>query len=77
MRAGQARTVPQQTIQPLRRLHGADVHPELRSVSQTSSLAHSEKSTFVFRPSADTHKHTDLYANENTGHKTKLTLSML
>ena len=75
--AGQTGTVSGQTIQPLRRPHSADAHPELRRVSQTLSSTRREKPTFVFRPSTDTHKHMDLYTNENTGCKTKLMLSML
>ena len=75
--AGQTGTVSEQTIQPLRCPHSADAHPGLRSVPQTLSSTRSEKPTFVFRPSTDTHKHMDLYTNENTGCKTKLMLSML
>ena len=52
--------VSEQIIQPLKRLHSEEVHPELMSVSQTLSSIHSKKSIFVFRTSTDTHKHTDL-----------------
>ena len=69
--------VSEQIIQPLKRLHSEEVHPELMGVSQTLPSIHNKKSIFAFRPSSDTHKHADLYTKENAGHKTKLMLGML